>query len=159
MISTAAKRTAYCYARFATAQQQSGDHLQQQTSAARQACHERGRTQADLSIDNPTQLVELLNDGRLVQGDTIIVDGIDRLSRDPLACQRLVQQLRDRGIRIFSSRDGQMLARTELIGAARRHRQQDPGPARHGVSSLRMASVPSPLDAAAAPSAPCCRRR
>jgi DNA invertase Pin-like site-specific DNA recombinase len=91
-------RRAFSYARFSTPEQKEGRSLRRQREAAEAYCQRHGlqldeRSFADLGVSarhgaNAThgqlaEFLELIDDGRIPKGSTLIVENIDRISRLP----------------------------------------------------------------------------
>jgi DNA invertase Pin-like site-specific DNA recombinase len=91
-------KKAYSYARFSTSEQLEGRSLKRQEAAARSYCQRHGltldeQTFTDLGVSGRTganvkggelgTFLELVREGRIPRGSTLIVENIDRLSRLP----------------------------------------------------------------------------
>lgn len=116
------KPKAYSYIRFSTPDQARGDSLRRQSAAAASWCAERGLelddTLRDLGVSayrgtNRTMgalkhFLELVESGNIERGSYLIVESLDRLSREVVldAAARLFDLIRA-GVRVVTLSDGQ----------------------------------------------------
>ncbi|WGJ06630.1 recombinase family protein [Brucella intermedia] len=120
---------AYSYIRFSTPEQAKGDSLRRQTAAAEAWCAERGirldDTLRDLGVSafhgtNRTEgalrrFLELVESGRIERGSYLIVESLDRISREAVmdAATRLFDLIRA-GIVVVTLSDGQIYSQDGL---------------------------------------------
>lgn len=113
---------AYSYIRFSTPEQARGDSLRRQIEAAEAWCRERGLTLDDSLRDlgisayygtNRTtgalrRFLDLVESGRIERGSYLVVESLDRLSRETVmdAATRLLDLIRA-GIIVVTLSDGQ----------------------------------------------------
>lgn len=91
------RKIAYSYVRFSSPQQMQGDSLRRQTEAADEYCKAHGLVLADLTLRDLGvsafrgrhaatgalgKFLDATREGRVVPGSTLIVENLDRLSRD-----------------------------------------------------------------------------
>lgn len=108
-------KAAIIYARFSTPSQEKGDSLDRQLRDCRAFCKTHGLTVVEeiadlgrsaykgdhLSIGNLGKLSERIMSGDIAAGTTLVVEKMDRLSRQkPRIVQRWIEDICDRGLRI-----------------------------------------------------------
>lgn len=108
-------RPAIIYARFSTPSQERGDSLNRQLGDCRAFCEQHGLTIVDeifdlgrsaykgdhLTIGNLGKLTQSIMAGEIPAGTTIVVEKMDRLSRQkPRVVQRWIEDICDRGLRV-----------------------------------------------------------
>jgi DNA invertase Pin-like site-specific DNA recombinase len=118
-MSTSLPATGYSYVRFSTPDQMKGDSLRRQVQATADWCQKNGVT-LDMSLKLQdlgvsahkgkhrtgdkhclAQFVKLVNQGRIAKGSFLIIENLDRLSReDERTALRLWMDLLDSGINI-----------------------------------------------------------
>lgn len=122
---------AYSYIRFSTPEQARGDSLRRQLAAAEAWCAERGLTLDDTLRDlgvsayhgaNRTtgalkSFLDLVESGQVKEGSYLIVESLDRLSREAVidAASRLLDLIRA-GITVVTLSDGQEYSADRLRG-------------------------------------------
>lgn len=120
---------AYSYIRFSTPEQAQGDSLRRQTAKAEAWAHERGLTLdnslRDLGVSayhgaNRTtgalrSFLQMVEDGRIERGSYLIVESLDRISREAVmdAATRLFDLIRA-GIIVVTLSDGQEYSEDRL---------------------------------------------
>ena len=124
-------RKAYSYIRFSTPDQARGDSYRRQTEAAKQYCEQKGLRWANTSeylffdrgrsafkgkhLEDNGELARFLSyieDGTVAPGSVLIVENLDRLSRErpTEALTRFLSILR-KGVDIYTSMDGKLYTR------------------------------------------------
>jgi len=120
----------YSYIRFSTPEQAKGDSLRRQLDNARKWCAERGlildETLRDLGVSAYTgtnrttgalrSFLDLVESGKIPKGSILIVESLDRLSREAVldAAGRLFDLIRN-GITIVTLVDGQEYSQERLL--------------------------------------------
>ncbi|HBC3864107.1 recombinase family protein [Vibrio parahaemolyticus] len=121
---------AYSYVRFSSPEQAKGDSFRRQTEAARKYCNKHGLELADLRFhdlgisgyrgNHFTQgalgdFVEAIEQGKVRGGSYLIVESLDRLSREEvdIAFSRFASILRA-DIKIVTLQDGKVFSRASL---------------------------------------------
>ncbi len=113
---------AYSYTRFSSTEQSSGDSLRRQTEAARRYAEANGLELDDhsfrdlgVSAYRGTNVVEgalgqfirAVESGRIKRGSHLLVENLDRLSRDRIsAALRRFTEILEAGIKIVTLSDG-----------------------------------------------------
>ncbi|WP_429047249.1 recombinase family protein [Aeromonas veronii] len=111
---------AYSYIRFSTAAQQEGDSVNRQIAASRDWCKQRGielsdKTYEDLGVSayrdkkrvDLTEMLEAVELGTIKAGDYIILENLDRLSRQGIdKTQEIIKSILKREVKIVSLQDG-----------------------------------------------------
>lgn len=119
---------AYSYIRFSTKEQSAGDSFNRQIEASRKWCAQRGielseKTYADLGISafkekTRASLADMLSAiqlGSIKAGDHIILENLDRLSRQGIdITQEILRSILREGVKIVSLQDGLELDRNSL---------------------------------------------
>ena len=120
--------TAYSYIRFSTKEQINGDSLNRQLTAAREWCTKHqielsdkgfrdlgisgysGKERPDLSA-----MLIAIENGSIKEGDYIILENLDRLSRQGIdKTQEIIRQILRKGVNIESLQDGISLNKDSL---------------------------------------------
>lgn len=120
--------TAYSYIRFSTKEQINGDSLNRQLTAAREWCTKHqielsdkgfrdlgisgysGKERPDLSA-----MLIAIENGSIKEGDIIILENLDRLSRQGIdKTQEIIRQILRKGVNIESLQDGISLNKDSL---------------------------------------------
>ena len=119
--NNAINKTAHLYARFSTKIQAKGHSRQRQIDSFTEYCNRHGYSVGNLYIDegksgftddlkHRTELNRLLsdvNDGRISNTSTVIIEGFDRLSRAKLqSALRLFLDMLDTGLTLITLNDG-----------------------------------------------------
>ncbi|WP_429071212.1 recombinase family protein [Aeromonas veronii] len=111
---------AYSYIRFSTAAQQEGDSVNRQIAASRDWCKQRGielsdKTYEDLGVSayrdkkriDLTEMLEAVELGTIKAGDYIILENLDRLSRQGIdKTQEIIKSILKREVKIVALQDG-----------------------------------------------------
>lgn len=111
---------AYSYIRFSTAAQQEGDSLNRQIAASRDWCKQRGielsdKTYRDLGVSayrdkkrvDLAAMLQAVELGTIKAGDYIILENLDRLSRQGIdKTQEIIKSILRHGVNIVSLQDG-----------------------------------------------------
>ncbi len=121
---------AYSYIRFSTPEQAQGDSLRRQTAKAEAWAHQRGlvldNSLRDLGVSafhgaNRTtgalkSFLQMVEDGRIQRGSYLIVESLDRISREAVmdAATRLFALIRA-GITVVTLSDGQEYSEDRLL--------------------------------------------
>lgn len=112
--------TAYSYIRFSTAAQREGDSVNRQIEASRDWCRQRGielsdKTYEDLGVSayrdkkrvDLAAMLEAVELGNIKENDYIILENLDRLSRQGIdKTQEIIKSILRRGVKIVSLQDG-----------------------------------------------------
>lgn len=112
--------TAFSYIRFSTKDQAQGDSYQRQIASSRDWCRQRGielseKSYADLGISAFTEktrasladMLEAIQLGNIKAGDWIILENLDRLSRQGIdKTQEIIKSILREGVKIVSLQDG-----------------------------------------------------
>lgn len=121
--------TAFSYIRFSSAAQELGDSLRRQMKAAEDAAEAHGwilskQSYQDLGVsgykagakrDGLQMLVDAIQSGGISAGSVIIIEQLDRLSRQGIdATQDLVKTILRSGVELYSVSDGLHLTRDSL---------------------------------------------
>ncbi len=128
-------RRAFSYTRFSTAEQLKGDSLRRQTSLAQAYCERNG-----LLLDTSLVLQDLgvsafrganakrgalagffnaIEDGQVLPGDVLIVENLDRLSREnPLTAVDLLRSIVDRGVSVVTLAPEMVLSKETINSLA-----------------------------------------
>jgi len=124
------QQLAYSYVRFSSPQQAKGDSFRRQTKAAREYCEKHGLQLADLTLHDLGlsaysgthyeqgalgDFVKAVQQGKVAQGSYLIVESLDRLSREEvdIAFSRFASILRA-NINIVTLQDGKQFTRESL---------------------------------------------
>ncbi|MDF5014260.1 recombinase family protein [Vibrio parahaemolyticus] len=124
------QQQAYSYVRFSSPQQAKGDSFRRQTKAAREYCEKHGLQLADLTLHDLGlsaysgthyeqgalgDFVRAVQQGKVAQGSYLIVESLDRLSREEvdIAFSRFASILRA-NINIVTLQDGKQFTRESL---------------------------------------------
>lgn len=122
------KSTAYSYIRLSSRQQIMGDGQRRQMEAAITYCRDNNLTLSDKSfrdlgvsafkeVDRPSlgDLHQCIENGTIKAGDVIILEKLDRLSRQGIATtQKMLQDILNHGVDVVSLMDGMRLNRHSL---------------------------------------------
>ncbi len=120
--------TAFSYIRFSSKEQASGDSFARQMEASRDWCKQRGielseKNYADLGISafrektraSLADMLEAIELGSIREGDHIILENLDRLSRQGIdATQEIIKSILREGVKIVSLQDDLELDRSSL---------------------------------------------
>ena len=121
----------YSYSRFSNPEQEKGDSLKRQTEAAKLhaarfklpldtelTLEDRGRsgwTGANVRKGALGQFLNAIDEGLVEVGSVLIVENLDRVSRqDPWVALPVFQQIIDAGVAIFTTQDGRLWSREEM---------------------------------------------
>jgi DNA invertase Pin-like site-specific DNA recombinase len=123
-------RLGFSYARFSTGEQMDGRSLRRQEEAAKSYCDRHGlildsRTFRDLGVSgyhgaNATHgelatFLELVQDGRIPKGSTLIVENADRLSRlPPHEANTIILAIVNAGVNIATTSPEQLYTRANI---------------------------------------------
>lgn len=127
-MTTSTKSTAYSYIRLSSSQQILGDGQRRQLEAAQDYCKAHGltlstRTFKDLGVsaykevDRPSlsDLHSCIDSGTIRAGDVIILEKLDRLSRQGISkTQVMLEEILSKGVIVVSLMDGLRLDSTSL---------------------------------------------
>lgn len=129
-MNTSAARHAYSYIRWSSAAQAGGDSLRRQVEASKAACRTHGwqlveKSLIDMGIsayngDNIRegalgQFIELVKRGQILKGSVLIIENLDRLSRQRLTdATELLLEIVNLGIAIYTTMDNRLIDRNEL---------------------------------------------
>ncbi|MFB0598031.1 recombinase family protein [Aeromonas hydrophila] len=119
---------AFSYIRFSSKEQASGDSFARQMEASRDWCKQRGielseKNYADLGISafrektraSLADMLEAIELGSIREGDHIILENLDRLSRQGIdATQEIIKSILREGVKIVSLQDDLELDRSSL---------------------------------------------
>jgi DNA invertase Pin-like site-specific DNA recombinase len=120
---------AYSYLRFSSAEQLKGDSLRRQLDKSRSYAAEHGLTLDETLQDHGVsafrgknrergalgRFLQLVNQGKVAQGSYLLVESLDRLSREsPLKAMRPFSDLIEAGIRIVTLADAQVYDASRL---------------------------------------------
>ncbi|WP_429170224.1 recombinase family protein [Aeromonas rivipollensis] len=122
------KSTAYSYIRLSSRQQILGDGQRRQMTAAIEYCQKNNLTLSSKSfkdlgisaykeVDRPSlsDLHQCIANGSIRDGDVIIIEKLDRLSRQGIATtQAMLQDILSQGVIVVSLMDGMRLDRHSL---------------------------------------------
>ncbi|HAU4930972.1 recombinase family protein [Aeromonas hydrophila] len=111
---------AYSYIRFSTAAQREGDSVNRQIAASREWCRQRGielsdKTYEDLGVSayrdkkrvDLAAMLEAVEMGTIKENDYIILESLDRLSRQGIdKTQEIIKSILRHGVKIVSLQDG-----------------------------------------------------
>jgi DNA invertase Pin-like site-specific DNA recombinase len=123
-------KLAFSYARFSTSEQMDGRSLRRQEEAAKSYCERHGltldsRTFRDLGVSgyhgaNATHgelgtFLELIKDGRIPRGSTLIVENADRLSRlPPYEANAIILAIVNSGVNIATTSPEQLYTKANI---------------------------------------------
>ena len=120
---------AISYIRYSTDQQQHGDSYRRQVDAAERYCEQHGLTLKDIRLDQGVSgysgrnrsegalgaLIEDVKTGRIQAGTTLIVESLDRLSRQAVEkALRLLLELVDLGLTVVTLADNKVYKQGQM---------------------------------------------
>lgn len=119
---------AYSYIRFSSKKQEQGDSVRRQTELAEQYAHVHGLILSDKNFQDlgisafkegnrPSlgDMLEAIEKGHIEQGSTIIIESLDRLSRQGIdVTQQIIKSILQRNVFIASLVDGLLLNRQSV---------------------------------------------
>lgn len=110
-------QTAHSYRRFSSPEQGQGDSERRQTEAAERACREHGWTLSGRSFQDSgvsgfrgknknkgelARFLQLVKDGTIPKGDILILEDLDRLSRQKIrASVRVLEEIIEHGVDVY----------------------------------------------------------